>query len=90
MGRARAAVVDEREALAFRILEVERRGGRRARSIVASLTPCSREACRPPVEARRPATRRPVRDDAVVPRRSRSTGQSKKVRSVPGDAWPSA
>ena len=31
MGLARAAVVDEREALAFGILEIERRAGRRAR-----------------------------------------------------------
>ena len=37
-----------------------------------------------------PATRRPVRTMLLVPRRSRPTGQSKKVRSEPGEASASA
>ena len=37
-----------------------------------------------------PATRKPVREMLLVPRRSGAAGKSKKVRSVPGLAFPSA
>jgi hypothetical protein len=37
-----------------------------------------------------PATRSPVRLIEWVPRRSGAAGQSKKVRSDPGEASPSA
>jgi hypothetical protein len=36
------------------------------------------------------ASRNPVRTMLRVPRRSRGTGQSKNVMSVPGDPAPSA
>jgi hypothetical protein len=46
------------------------------------------EALHPPLKAGSPFTRKQVRTMLRVPRRSRGTGQSKKVRSVPG--WPFA
>ena len=51
-----------------------------------------REQCTQQVVARLapPPTRSPVRAMLCVPRRSRPTGQSKKVTSVPGVAWASA
>ena len=53
-------------------------------------TPRSASRARHQPRLASPATRSPVRAIECVPRRSRATGQSKKVMSVPGEARPSA
>ena len=66
----------------------------RSRAGAARPPPAPGRAARPPRRGARssspaprwPATRRPVRTMEWVPRRSRPTGQSKNVRSVPGAA----
>ena len=84
MRLAGAAVIDQAQALALGILEVERQapvalGDLAVRHAVLG------EALAPPVE-RLPPRRRaaPCATIECVPRRSRATGQSKKVMSVPG------
>ncbi len=89
-GRPRAAVVDQHQALAFAVLE---RQGQPAvdfdRHRRSRRRPAFRRSRQNP-SVFSPATRKPVREIELVPRRSGAAGKSKKVRSVPGLALPSA
>ena len=87
--RALAAIVDQRQTLALDVLERQRQPAVDLDDIAVA-TPALLQPVAPVAERRLAAHAQAGARDRLVPRSSRAAGQSKKVRSVPGLALPSA